>query len=173
MSRCEIAATGEPAAWWNASFSQRHGGTRYSHTDGRPGRSVGSPTFVSTMTICGFEKPAETLTESPETQQMALRFLQVARSRVAQGYRGFSSAAAAAAGQTSRPTYNLQQSEAGDPRINSFKYFNQKGGKFRVTVVNRCNFNCFFCHNEGMDNPREPGAHLRLPTSPPSGDPAR
>lgn len=41
--------------------------------------------------------------------------------------------------------------------MSSFKYFNQKGGKFRVTVVNRCNFNCFFCHNEGMDNPREPG----------------
>jgi len=39
----------------------------------------------------------------------------------------------------------------------SLKYFSQRGGKFRVTVVNRCNFNCFFCHNEGMDNPREPG----------------
>ena len=102
---------------------------------------------------------------------MALRFLQAARSRVAQGHRGFSSAAAAPAEQTARATLNLQQSEAEDPRISSFKYFNQKGGKFRVTVVNRCNFNCFFCHNEGMDNPREPGALLRPPTSPPTGAP--
>lgn len=47
-------------------------------------------------------------------------------------------------------------SQAPDPRLASLAHFNQKGGKFRVAVVNRCNFNCFFCHNEGMENPREP-----------------
>jgi pyruvate-formate lyase-activating enzyme len=41
------------------------------------------------------------------------------------------------------------------------------GAKFRVAVVNKCNMNCFFCHNEyityfshqlrGMKNPRSPG----------------
>jgi molybdenum cofactor biosynthesis enzyme MoaA len=31
------------------------------------------------------------------------------------------------------------------------------GAKFRVAVVNKCNMNCFFCHNEGMKNPRFPG----------------
>eukprot|EP01080_Neovahlkampfia_damariscottae_P000972 gene972-9879_t len=31
------------------------------------------------------------------------------------------------------------------------------GAKFRVAVVNKCNMNCFFCHNEGMENPRTPG----------------
>ena len=36
----------------------------------------------------------------------------------------------------------------------SFELFNKRGGKFRVAVVNRCNFNCSFCHNEGMMNPR-------------------
>lgn len=31
------------------------------------------------------------------------------------------------------------------------------GAKFRVAVINKCNMNCFFCHNEGMKNPRMPG----------------
>lgn len=48
-------------------------------------------------------------------------------------------------------------SAAIDPRLASFKTFSDRGGKFRVAVVNRCNFNCFFCHNEGMENPRQPG----------------
>jgi len=36
------------------------------------------------------------------------------------------------------------------------------GAKFRVAVVNKCNMNCFFCHNEGMDNPRSPGDKVPL-----------
>lgn len=38
-----------------------------------------------------------------------------------------------------------------------FELFNRMGGKFRVSVVNVCNLNCFFCHNEAMENPRKPG----------------
>ncbi len=36
----------------------------------------------------------------------------------------------------------------------NFRRFNEQGGKFRVAVVNRCNLDCFFCHNEAMANPR-------------------
>ena len=36
----------------------------------------------------------------------------------------------------------------------SFDLFDKRGGKFQVAVVNRCNLNCSFCHNEGMKNPR-------------------
>jgi cyclic pyranopterin phosphate synthase len=37
-----------------------------------------------------------------------------------------------------------------------FKVFNERGGKFRVAITNVCNLDCFFCHNEGMPNPRRP-----------------
>ena len=39
----------------------------------------------------------------------------------------------------------------------NFRVFNERGGKFRVAIVNVCNLNCFFCHNEAMVNPRRPG----------------
>lgn len=41
-----------------------------------------------------------------------------------------------------------------DPRLDSFRIFNEGGGKFRLAVINLCNLDCFFCHNEAMDNPR-------------------
>jgi cyclic pyranopterin phosphate synthase len=40
--------------------------------------------------------------------------------------------------------------------LESFKTFNAMNAKFRVAIVNKCNMNCFFCHNEGMENPRKP-----------------
>jgi GTP 3',8-cyclase len=43
----------------------------------------------------------------------------------------------------------------------SFQVFNENGGKFRLAVINACNLDCFFCHNEAMDNPRAPGARRR------------
>jgi molybdenum cofactor biosynthesis enzyme MoaA len=39
-----------------------------------------------------------------------------------------------------------------------FARFQQLGGKFRVAIINRCNLDCFFCHNEAMANPRRPRA---------------
>lgn len=45
-----------------------------------------------------------------------------------------------------------------DPRRRSFEIFNENGGKFRVAVVNVCNLDCFFCHNEAMPNPRRGAA---------------
>jgi molybdenum cofactor biosynthesis enzyme MoaA len=42
-------------------------------------------------------------------------------------------------------------------KLESFKVFNNMGAKFRVAIINKCNMNCFFCHNEGMKNPRLPG----------------
>jgi cyclic pyranopterin phosphate synthase len=39
----------------------------------------------------------------------------------------------------------------------SFRRFNDLGGKFRLAIINRCNLDCFFCHNEGMVNPRRGG----------------
>ncbi len=36
----------------------------------------------------------------------------------------------------------------------SFRYFNENGGKFRVSILNACNLSCSFCHNEAMQNPR-------------------
>ncbi len=38
--------------------------------------------------------------------------------------------------------------------LDSFRIFNQGGGKFRLAIINACNLDCFFCHNEAMDNPR-------------------
>lgn len=38
--------------------------------------------------------------------------------------------------------------------VESFRTFNEGGGKFRLAIVNVCNLDCFFCHNEAMDNPR-------------------
>jgi molybdenum cofactor biosynthesis enzyme MoaA len=35
--------------------------------------------------------------------------------------------------------------------------FNERGGKFRVAILNACNLDCFFCHNEAMENPRRGG----------------
>lgn len=42
----------------------------------------------------------------------------------------------------------------GDSRLDALRRFNEQGGKFRVAIVNTCNLDCFFCHNEGMANPR-------------------
>ena len=42
--------------------------------------------------------------------------------------------------------------------LQSFALFNRLGGKFRVGIINRCNLNCFFCHNEAMPNPRASSA---------------
>lgn len=39
-------------------------------------------------------------------------------------------------------------------RRKSFEIFNENGGKFRVSLLNVCNLDCFFCHNEAMPNPR-------------------
>ena len=36
----------------------------------------------------------------------------------------------------------------------SVRLFNEHGGKFRLAIINVCNLDCFFCHNEGMENPR-------------------
>lgn len=59
--------------------------------------------------------------------------------------------------------------DASDPRVQrqlqNFAIFNKKGGKFRVAVLNACNMNCFFCHNEGMDNPRTPNPPPRRNTA--------
>jgi len=41
-----------------------------------------------------------------------------------------------------------------DQLLDSFRIFNAGGGKFRLAVVNVCNLDCFFCHNEAMENPR-------------------
>jgi molybdenum cofactor biosynthesis enzyme MoaA len=38
--------------------------------------------------------------------------------------------------------------------VESFRTFNEGGGKFRLAIVNVCNLDCFFCHNEAMANPR-------------------
>jgi molybdenum cofactor biosynthesis enzyme MoaA len=38
--------------------------------------------------------------------------------------------------------------------LERFKRFNAEGGKFRLAVINACNLDCFFCHNEAMPNPR-------------------
>ena len=71
--------------------------------------------------------------------------------------RGFASVGSEAPGIT----YDELGLDAADPQIQkqlkSFAVFNKKGGKFRVAVLNACNMNCFFCHNEGMENPRTPG----------------
>ena len=40
--------------------------------------------------------------------------------------------------------------------LEQFALFNERGGKFRIAVVNICNLDCFFCHNEAMPNPRSP-----------------
>jgi len=39
-------------------------------------------------------------------------------------------------------------------KLKSFEYFKNAKAKFRVSIINRCNMNCFFCHNEAMENPR-------------------
>jgi molybdenum cofactor biosynthesis enzyme MoaA len=49
----------------------------------------------------------------------------------------------------------------GTPEQQSFKLFNQHGGKFRLAIINACNLDCFFCHNEAMDNPRRGGGRSR------------
>src|SRR5205809_7713405 len=41
--------------------------------------------------------------------------------------------------------------------LESFRVFNANGGKFRLAIINACNLDCFFCHNEAMENPRTPG----------------
>ena len=42
--------------------------------------------------------------------------------------------------------------------LSRFERFQKLGGKFRVAIINRCNLDCFFCHNEAMANPRRPRA---------------
>lgn len=42
--------------------------------------------------------------------------------------------------------------------LTRFERFQRLGGKFRVAIINRCNLDCFFCHNEAMPNPRRPRA---------------
>jgi GTP 3',8-cyclase len=42
--------------------------------------------------------------------------------------------------------------------LESFRAFNEQGGKFRVAITDVCNLDCFFCHNEGMSNPRRASA---------------
>ena len=51
---------------------------------------------------------------------------------------------------------------AEDPRLEAFRRFNQQGGKFRVAVTAACNLDCFFCHNEGMANPRRESPETAL-----------
>lgn len=41
--------------------------------------------------------------------------------------------------------------------LTRFQIFQEQGGKFRVAILNRCNLDCFFCHNEAMENPRLAG----------------
>ena len=41
-----------------------------------------------------------------------------------------------------------------DAMLERFRFFNERGGKFRVAILNVCNLDCFFCHNEAMPNPR-------------------
>jgi cyclic pyranopterin phosphate synthase len=42
--------------------------------------------------------------------------------------------------------------------LDSVRLFNEHGGKFRLAIINVCNLDCFFCHNEGMENPRRGGS---------------
>ncbi|KAG2393988.1 hypothetical protein C9374_003752 [Naegleria lovaniensis] len=46
--------------------------------------------------------------------------------------------------------------------LESFHTYNKLNAKFRVAITNTCNMNCFFCHNEGMKNPRSPGDPIPL-----------
>ncbi len=48
-----------------------------------------------------------------------------------------------------------------------FSIFQKEEGKFRVSITELCNLNCFFCHNEGMKNPRQSSDRIsnRLPLS--------
>ncbi len=46
----------------------------------------------------------------------------------------------------------------GDARLVALARFNELGGKLRVALTERCNLDCFFCHNEGMPNPRRGAA---------------
>lgn len=48
---------------------------------------------------------------------------------------------------------DFTMSEA-EKKRDSFRYFNENGGKFRVSILNSCNLSCSFCHNEAMQNPR-------------------
>jgi cyclic pyranopterin phosphate synthase len=52
--------------------------------------------------------------------------------------------------------------------LERFRLFNERGGKFRVAILNACNLDCFFCHNEAMANPRR----SVLPRAPPKLDDA-
>lgn len=56
--------------------------------------------------------------------------------------------------------------DARDPRLHAFRRFNEQGGKFRVAVLNACNLDCFFCHNEGMANPRREAPENELRRTP-------
>src|SRR5262245_44739943 len=47
--------------------------------------------------------------------------------------------------------------------LERFRLFNDRGGKFRVVILNACNLDCFFCHNEAMENPRRGGTGKAKP----------
>jgi molybdenum cofactor biosynthesis enzyme MoaA len=51
-------------------------------------------------------------------------------------------------------------------KLKSFEYFIKAKAKFRVAIINRCNMNCFFCHNEAMENPRLPDDNINNTISP-------
>lgn len=59
-----------------------------------------------------------------------------------------------------------------DRRLARFRTFNELGGKFRVAITGLCNLDCFFCHNEGMRNPRRGTAPPRSPDARPIADDA-
>jgi cyclic pyranopterin phosphate synthase len=52
-----------------------------------------------------------------------------------------------------------------DERLERFRRFVEMGGKFRVAITDRCNLDCFFCHNEGMANPRRGTAPPEYPAN--------
>ena len=69
---------------------------------------------------------------------------------------------------SSVPTFNFHARQIkpiegySKEHLKSFEIFNKMNAKFRVAVINKCNMNCFFCHNEGMKNPRSPGDKVPL-----------
>ena len=58
---------------------------------------------------------------------------------------------------SSNSTNNQNVGKYPQEYLDSFEIYNKLNAKFRVAVVNTCNMNCFFCHNEGMENPRSLG----------------
>ena len=46
---------------------------------------------------------------------------------------------------------NLKENSLNE--LKAFRIFNEAGGKFRLAITERCNLDCFFCHNEGQKKP--------------------